>query len=157
VSHQPSRPIPRSAAFLLAQIGAHGAARFAERLAVLKLMPQHAGIMRLIAESGGISQRRLGEMLGVFPSRMVVLVDELEKRKLVERRDEPTDRRSYALHLTEAGNQALRDIGRIARDHNDAICDGLDPREREQLTALLARIAAKQELTSGVHPGYRKL
>src|SRR5262249_14858480 len=143
---------PLSAAFLLAQVGAHGAARFAERLGALGLQPPHAGVLRLIAQSGGISQRRLGELLGIFPSRMVALLDDLEKRGLIERRDEPTDRRSYAVHLTEAGNQALRDIGRIAREHDDAICAGLSPQEREQLTALLTRVAARQGLTPGVHP-----
>jgi DNA-binding MarR family transcriptional regulator len=152
----PPRP-PVSCAFLLAQIGAHAGGRFAERLAAVDLQPQHAGVLRLIGASGGLSQRRLGEMLGVFPSRTVALVDELETRGLVERRDEPADRRSYALHLTERGTQALRDIGRVAREHDEAICAGLTGPEREQLMALLTRLAAQLGLTPGVHPGYRRL
>jgi DNA-binding MarR family transcriptional regulator len=151
----PPRP-PISCAFLLAQIGAYAAGRFAERLAAVELQPQHAGVLRLIGMSGGLSQRRLGEMLGVFPSRTVALVDELETRGLVERRDEPADRRSYALHLTERGTQALRDIGRIAREHDEAVCAGLSAPEREQLKVLLTRVAADQGLTPGVHPGYRR-
>ena len=149
---------PVSRAFLLAQIGAHAAARFAERMAALDLQPQHAGVLRLIAGTpDGISQRRLGERLGVFPSRMVALLDDLEGRGLVERRDDPTDRRSYAVHLTERGQQALRDIGRVAREHDEAVCAALGPQEREQLTALLTRIAAQQGLTPGVHPGFRQV
>jgi DNA-binding MarR family transcriptional regulator len=153
----PGRP-PISRAFLLTQIGTHAASRFAERMSALDLLPQHAGVLRLMAGvGGGISQRRLGEMLGVFPSRMVALVDELEKRGLVERRDDPEDRRSYALHLTEPGTRALKEIGRLAREHDEEICAGLNAGEREQLMALLTRLAADLGLTPGVHPGYRRL
>jgi DNA-binding MarR family transcriptional regulator len=127
-------------------------------MAALDLLPQHAGVLRLMAgASGGISQRRLGAMLGVFPSRMVALVDDLEKRGLVERRDDPSDRRSYALRLTETGTRTLKDIGRLAREHDEEICAGLNATEREQLMTLLTRLAAQLGLSPGVHPGYRRL
>ncbi len=143
-------------AFLLAQVGALAAARFAERLAPLGLAPQHAGLLRLIGATAGQSQRALGDRLGILPSRLVVLVDELEERGLVERRDEPGDRRSYALHLTEAGRTMLGEVGHLAREHGESICSGLEPEERRQLAALLARIADRQGLVPGVHPGYRR-
>lgn len=53
--------------------------------------------------------------------------------------------------------QVLRAIGEVARAHNEAICFGLDPAERAALAALLQRIAARHELTPGVHPGYKDL
>jgi hypothetical protein len=51
----------------------------------------------------------------------------------------------------------LRAIGEVARAHNEAICFGLDPAERAELSGLLQRIAARHELTPGVHPGYKDL
>jgi DNA-binding MarR family transcriptional regulator len=87
----------------------------------------------------------------------VGVLDELEQRGLVERRDSPIDRRSYALYLTAAGRASLEQIGRIGREHQDALCAALDPSERAQLTDLLRRIAAQQQLTPGVHPGLRRL
>lgn len=145
------------AAFLIAQVGAHAAARFAERLAALDLVPAHAGILRLLAAEPGISQQALAERLGIFPSRLVALVDELAERGLVERRDDPSDRRAYSLHLTARGYQQLEEIGRVARQHQDALCAALAPPEREQLASLLRRIAEEQGLTPLVHPGYRRL
>jgi DNA-binding MarR family transcriptional regulator len=144
-------------AFLLSQVGAHTAGRFAERLAPLGLAPAHAGILRVIAEADSLSQQALGEKLRVFPSRLVGLLDELEQRGLVERRDNPADRRSYALHLTKAGREALDQISRIVREHQNALCAALDPSEQAQLTEFLRRIADEQRLTPGVHPGFRKL
>lgn len=153
-----SSPKPTAGlAFLLSQVGAHAAARFAERLAPLKLTPPHAGILRVVREVNGLSQQALGEKLGMFPSRLVQVLDELEQCGLVERRDNPADRRSYALHLTEAGREALEQIGRIAREHQDSLCAALNESERAQLTDFLTRIAAQQQLTPGVHPGYRTL
>ena len=48
-------------------------------------------------------------------------------------------------------------IGKIAREHDDAICTALNSEEREMLGALLGRIADQQGLTPGVHPGFSRL
>jgi DNA-binding MarR family transcriptional regulator len=146
-----------SPAFLLAQVGAHAAARFAERLGAIGLVPAHAGILRLVQAAEGLSQQMLGGELGVLPSRLVVLIDELEQRGLVERRDHPTDRRSYALYLTDKGRQTLGEIGRVAREHQETLCAALSESERAQLSSLLGRIADEQGLRPGVHPGFSRL
>jgi DNA-binding MarR family transcriptional regulator len=144
-------------AFLLSQVGAHSAGRFAERLEPVGLKPAYAGILRVINQADGLSQQALGETLGVFPSRLVALIDELEGRGLVERRSRPADRRSHALYLTKRGEEVLGLIEKIGLEHQDALCACLSESERATLTKLLARIAADQGLTPGVHPGFRKL
>jgi DNA-binding MarR family transcriptional regulator len=45
----------------------------------------------------------------MVPSRLVALLDDLEARGLTEQRENPDDRRSYELHLTEKGSSALAD------------------------------------------------
>jgi DNA-binding MarR family transcriptional regulator len=152
------RTKPRSgAAFLLAQVGAHAASKFGERLAELKLVPAHAGILRTLAATPAITQQALASALGTLPSRLVALLDELESKGLVERRPHGSDRRSYALHLTEAGRSTLQAIGRVAREHQQALLAGLLDEEQRQLAALLQRIAEHQGLLPQVHPGYGRL
>ena len=146
-----------SPAFLLAQVGGHASAMFAERLSTLDLTPSQAGILRAIDASEGLSQQALCHVLRVVPSRLVALVDDLEGRGLVERRDNPEDRRIYALYLTDKGREALKTIGRLAREHQDALCAALTGEERDQLAALLRRIADQQGLTPGVHPGFSRI
>ena len=146
-----------STAFLLAQIGAHAATQFGERLKSLRLTRPHAGILRLISISPGLSQQELARRLAILPSQLVALLDELEKRGLIERRQDAADRRTYALHLTPAGRTALEQIGRVAREHDDAVSAALNREERQHLHALLSRIAEQQGLSPGVHPGYRRL
>jgi DNA-binding MarR family transcriptional regulator len=146
-----------SAAFLLAQVGSHAAAKFAERLGRLRLSPPHAGILGVLRKSGGLSQQGLAEVLHMHPSGLVAIIDELEERGLVKRQDSLDDRRTYELHLTDKGQVALRDIGRVAQEHNESLCAALSQREREQLTEFLQRIANEQGLTPGVHPGFSRL
>ena len=143
-----------SPAFLLAQIGAHAAARFAERLAALGITPAHAGLLRVLAASDGASQQQVALTLGMFASRMVALVDELQDRKLVERLSNPEDRRTYSLALTSEGRRVLEAIGRVAREHQDALLASLGKAERDTLAELLLRVADQQGLVRGVHPGF---
>jgi DNA-binding MarR family transcriptional regulator len=143
--------------FLLAQVGAHAAAKLAERLEPLKLTPAQAGILRVISLEGGLSQQALADLLGMFPSRLVLLLDEMERSGLIERRESAADRRVYALHLAARGKETLKAIGRVVRQHQDALCAALSASERETLAKLLSRIAEEQQLRPGIHPGYRRL
>jgi DNA-binding MarR family transcriptional regulator len=144
-------------AFLLSQVGAHVAAVFADRLKPLKISPGQAGILRAIGAQGGVSQQSLAKLLGMFPSRLVLMLDELEGMGLVERKASETDRRVYALQLTARGNEKLEMIGRVSRALPEKLCAALNETERETLAGLLARIADEQGLTPGVHPGYRQI
>lgn len=147
---------PRGAAFLLAQVGAHAAARFAERVGELGLSPSDAGLLRMIATQPGRSQQSLARELGVVPSRVVTLIDGLQRKGLVERRRSEQDRRHHELHLTEEGSRAMDWMRDVASAHEDDICSALDDSRRAELATLLGLIAAQQNLTPGVHPGYRK-
>lgn len=144
-------------AFLLAQVGAHAAARFAEKLSPLQLSPPDVGVLRLLRMSSGISQQELAGRLQIHPSRLVSIVDNLEKRRFVERRVNADDRRLYSLHLTKSGGEILERIGRVAREHQDALLSALSSEERDELTTLLRKVADQQGLVPGVHPGYQRL
>jgi DNA-binding MarR family transcriptional regulator len=131
--------------------------RFAERIAPLGLSPPQAGLLRAVSADPGRSQQALASQLGLLPSRLVALVDELEREGLIERRRNADDRRHHALHLTGAGEQKLRAIGKAARDHGRDFLSPLSEPERRTLGRLLGRLAAHHELTPGVHPGFRAL
>jgi DNA-binding MarR family transcriptional regulator len=144
-------------AFLLAQLGAHAAAAFAERIRRLDLTPPQAGVLRRLGQFPGRSQRELADALGMHAPRLVALIDELEDRGLVARDRDPDDRRNYAISLTDDGRRALAELGGVARDHELAITAALEDDERAQLLALLRRVAEEQDLAPGVHPGFRRL
>jgi DNA-binding MarR family transcriptional regulator len=143
-----------SNAFLLAQLGAHATALFAERIAALDLTPPQAGFLRLVAIEPGSSQQAIARRLTIAPSRLVPIVDGLEQRGLIERRRDPDDRRNHALYLTAEGGRFMGQLGQTAAAHDDALFAALDTEERQQLGELLRRVAAHQGLEQGIHPGY---
>jgi DNA-binding MarR family transcriptional regulator len=148
---------PDGVAFLLAQLGHHAAALFAEQVATIELSPPQAGILRAIGAEPGRSQQALSAQLGMLPSRVVVYVDELEQRGYVERRRNPDDRRLHALYLTAAGKRLMRKLSELARQHELRFASALDAEQYSTLRELLAALAQQQGLTPHVHPGYRTL
>jgi|SRR5215475_1261588 len=140
-------------AYLLVQLGLHLARQFGDRLAPLGLEPRHAGMLTRLAAHEGLSQQALGELIGLTPTRMVFLVDELEQRGLVERRRNTADRRSYALYLTTQGRGTLRQIQAVGTDHQNEIGASLTQAERIQLAGLLRRLATEQGITADNLPG----
>ena len=146
-----------SAAFLLAQVGAYAARMFDERLGELELTPPQVGLLRAIAMQPGRSQQAIAEQLGTPATRLVALVDGLERRGAIERRRNPDDRRLHALYLTEGGQQLMRSIGQLAMAHGAELTAALDDSERAMLQRLLLRIAEDKKLAAGVHPGFRSI
>jgi DNA-binding MarR family transcriptional regulator len=141
------------AAFLLSQVGFHSSRLWRDRMARLGLDSREVVLLRHVGAAEGQSQQALARALQIPPSRMVALVDGLEQRGLVERRPIPGDRRVRALHLSRKGRRVLRTVMNASAEHEDELCAGLDADEREQLIALLSRMAAEQKLPTGVHPG----
>ena len=111
IGARPGQQSRTSNAFLLAQLGAHATALFAERIAALDLTPPQAGFLRLVATEPGSSQQAIAGRLGIAPSRLVPIVDGLEERGLIERRRDPGDRRNHALYLTAEGGRFMGRIG----------------------------------------------
>jgi DNA-binding MarR family transcriptional regulator len=140
-------------AFLLSQLGFHSTRLWKDRLAPIGLDPRHAVLLRHVAAAQGQSQQALGRAMQLPPSRMVALVDELERAGLLERRPSPADRRAHALHLTGDGRRLLDRLMQVSADHEAQLCAGLTQAERHRLLDLLSRLAAEQGLPTGVHPG----
>jgi DNA-binding MarR family transcriptional regulator len=140
-------------AFLLVQLGFHLGTMFGERLKPLGLEQRQAGMLLRLAMNNGQSQQVIAELMGITPTRMVFLTDELERMGLVERRRNPADRRSHALYLTEAGTAMLARVRQAAQAQEAEITAGLSAAEREQFLALLRRLARGQGLSAQGLPG----
>jgi DNA-binding MarR family transcriptional regulator len=149
---QASTPLTARAGFLISQLGFYAAARFTERLAPLGLQPRHFGLLSHLAASDGQTQQRLADTMGVHRNVMVGLVDDLEARGLVQRRRHPTDRRAYAVHLTDAARNLLVQAEHAADEHDAELLAALDEPDRARLLTLLQRLSAHTELAPGVHP-----
>jgi DNA-binding MarR family transcriptional regulator len=144
-------------AFLLSQLGAHASEQFSTALGAIGLTAPVAGILRILKVTPDLSQQELAARLGLAPSRLVAIVDDLEERGWVNRERGTTDRRVNRLVLTEAGQAAFGDVATVARAHESRVTAALSEDERNALRDLLAKVASQQGLSAGVHPGYRSM
>lgn len=96
--------------------------------------------LTLVADNPGLSQSQLAQAMAVERPNLVVIVDELETRGLITRDRVPTDRRTYALHITTEGAQLLARATEAVAAHENAIMGGLSAEEEAALVATLKRI-----------------
>jgi DNA-binding MarR family transcriptional regulator len=70
--------------------------------------PGQFSILAVIDRNPGLSQSRVCAALGIKRANLVTVIDDLEALGLVRRDSSVKDRRSNHLHLTPAGQRALR-------------------------------------------------
>jgi DNA-binding MarR family transcriptional regulator len=146
----------RPLGLLLSQLGTHAALSFGRKIKGFGISPPHVGILRWIRDHAGENQRQLATHLGVLPSRLVLLLDELETKSLVTRQRSAEDRRNQQLLLSKKGSRLLDKVEIIAAAHEADLSSALTESERETLIDLCAKLAAHRGVTPHGHPGYMK-
>lgn len=97
-------------------------------------------MLAALEEFGPANQAALGRRLGIDPSDMVPLVNELEGMKLIRRTADPTDRRRNVITISAAGTRRLEKLDRLLSEAQDELLEPLMARERRQLVQLLTRV-----------------
>ena len=117
-----------------------------ERLEPFGLSPRAWGVLSTLVESGPLTQIELASATSTDRTAMTYLLDELEKRRLLERRANPADRRSYLIHLTAQGKKTHNEIAGQLAKQADFLLQPLSAVERSLLIDALTRIADHWEM-----------
>ena len=134
-----------STLFLLKRLGFAAKQRSLDEYAQTGLGPYHHAILVLLEESARETQAEIADALGYDRGTLVGLLDELEERKLIERRRDPDDRRRHLVRVTPEGKKMLGRFRALNRRVEDEFLAPLDAEQREQLHALLLALAARHE------------
>jgi DNA-binding MarR family transcriptional regulator len=103
---------------------------------------QYSVLLLACDAADGISQRDLAVNLGLDPSQVVLLVDELATAGLVERRPSPSDRRTKLVAATDRGRAASRRAAGLAAAGQQRRLGRLSDEEQATLRSLLTRLVA---------------
>ncbi|WP_312871346.1 MarR family winged helix-turn-helix transcriptional regulator [Amycolatopsis acididurans] len=136
------RTLDGDAGFLLSLAGGRLIRNLNRELESFGLRARHYTVLMATAEHGGLSQRELGELLGIDPSAVVALVDDLQREGYVRRDPHPDDRRTRLVVITDSGRDAFAKASELATKVDDEALGALDEGERAQLVQLLRRIVS---------------
>ena len=147
----PARPVPRvakellkSSGFLLARVGIGFKTQALAKLEEWGFDPYDYSVLAILAEGAREAQATLADTLGLDPSRVVAVLDSLERRELVERQRDPHDRRRHVVSITPSGKRQLSRLRTTMKELEDEFFAPLDAETRERLHELLLVLASSR-------------
>jgi MarR family transcriptional regulator, temperature-dependent positive regulator of motility len=138
-----ARPLPRFTGSLVRRAQQRHAAVWLSEVSAEITSVQYAALEAL-QETPGVSQRQLGDQLDVDRSTIADLVARMVRNGLVERADDPVDKRSYVLFLTTAGKKQLATLRPRVEQVERILTARLTPAELAQLRHLLSALLPPQ-------------
>jgi DNA-binding MarR family transcriptional regulator len=90
----------------------------------------------------GMSQSEVADLLEIEKAPAGRLIDRMQAKGWLERRDDSSDRRVNRLHLTRKGERLHAAIWPVAEATVDDALGSLSPRQRRQLSQVMARVKA---------------
>jgi MarR family transcriptional regulator, 2-MHQ and catechol-resistance regulon repressor len=101
--------------------------------------------LEVLLHKGPLPVNEIGRLVRLTSGSMTTAVDRLEKKGMVERQNDPGDRRARVVHLTQAGKKLIECA---FADHERAMeeaASGLSTEERARLASLLKKLGRKAE------------
>ncbi|HLK68837.1 MAG TPA: MarR family transcriptional regulator [Bryobacteraceae bacterium] len=98
------------------------------------------GALEALLHKGPLPVNTIGSLIRLTSGSITAAVDRLENKGLVERRNDPADRRARVVFLTASGHDL---ISQAFADHEaamEAATSGLSPAERAEAIALLKKL-----------------
>jgi len=103
-------------------------------------LPRFDLMSQLERHAEGLKMNELSRRMMVTGGNITGIVDQLVKEGLVERLDEPSDRRAWRVRLTRAGDKAFAEMARAHEEWVVELLGGFSRRDSEALMQLLARL-----------------
>ena len=110
------------------------------RLSHYGLTRSHWRAVIYIWRTPGISQTELSEILDLSRMGVTGLIDRMESKGLVSRRDDAKDRRVKRIYLTESTTALVPLITKLGGECIDEFLNGIDESDREALSKLLLKV-----------------
>lgn len=117
--------------------------RLAERKTIGTLTVTQFGVLEVLYHLGPMCQNEIGARLLKSGGNMTLVIDNLEKHRLVRRQRDMEDRRRMVIHLTDTGQSLIKDI---LPGHVQAITEEmgvLSAEEQETLGSLCRKLGIR--------------
>ncbi|AEB08694.1 MarR family winged helix-turn-helix transcriptional regulator [Desulfobacca acetoxidans] len=102
------------------------------------ITPEQYGILHLLREEEGLSQKQIGNILFKDKPNISRMLDALEKKSLIRR--QAADRRRYSIFLTEEGKKLAEEILPLRLQLEAKAFNGISAGEKEMLESIANKI-----------------
>ena len=97
-------------------------------------------VLILIEQKQNCTQQFISDTLQIDKVSMVKIIDGFSGDGLVERKQNPKDRREYFIELTAKGRKVLPKIHKAIKELNDVAFKGLSTKEQKTFYTTLAKV-----------------
>src|SRR5678815_182961 len=102
-------------------------------------------LMYLRTLGDGVRQKELATALSIEGPSLVRVLDNLERRGLIERREDESDRRARGIHLTRAGRELAVRAARIGASFQTRLLSGVPGADLETCERVLETLEREME------------
>jgi DNA-binding MarR family transcriptional regulator len=129
-----------SIGFILNHAGRRVSQLLTSRLQPYGITKEQWTVLTRLAEQDGISQKVLAQRAEKDQTNLTRILDQLERKGLVERRANAADRRSFLTNITAKGEELQRTLAPIEQQVVQEVTGGLSAGQIAELRALLTHI-----------------
>ncbi len=112
------------------------------RMRTMRMLSRERILGILLENEGGLRQKAIAEEMHIGPSATSEFIDKLEQTGYIERRPDPEDGRATRIYLTEKGKARAYELEDERKERFASLFTALTDEEKEQLLALLDKLAA---------------
>ena len=126
--------------FQLAKANQAGSRFWLKKLSDLHLTAVQGMVIRFLYDNDRLTSSELGKKTDLDSATLTGVLDRLEAGGFIERRQNPEDRRSIRIHLTEKGRTTGEKVAQLMDEANTEFLSGFNVSEEVALRSLLNRI-----------------
>jgi DNA-binding MarR family transcriptional regulator len=123
--------------FQLAKAGQLGSRFWGHKVSDLNVTPVQAMVLRFLYDQDQITSIDLGKKTELDSATLTGVIDRLENAGLIDRKDNPHDRRSIQIYLTEKGKITGEQIAMRMEEANTDFLKAFNPQESGELRRLI--------------------
>ncbi len=104
------------------------------------LTPGQPKVLDYLLLHDGTVQKDIAAACHIEPASLTSILNGMENKNLIKRKEQNGNRRSSYVFLTETGREAAKKLEQEFAKIEEAAFTGFEPEEREQLCSMLSRL-----------------
>ncbi|MCK5069450.1 MAG: MarR family transcriptional regulator [Desulfocapsa sp.] len=94
-------------------------------------------LLKNISENDGLSQNQLCEIVEKSPANVTRILDRLEKKSFIKRKQNPADRRSTLVVITDQGMEMADKVHTLFESFSEHLTKGISSQEQDNFMNIL--------------------